>query len=52
VMIFDPNPASPSSTSAAAPGRNYNVLTAMPDGHGLRIKSQPNYSPILDRVKG
>jgi prepilin-type N-terminal cleavage/methylation domain-containing protein len=32
VMVFDPNPASASNTSANAPGRNLTLLTAMPDG--------------------
>jgi prepilin-type N-terminal cleavage/methylation domain-containing protein len=32
VMVFDPNPAAPSSTSANAPGRGLTLVTAMPDG--------------------
>jgi prepilin-type N-terminal cleavage/methylation domain-containing protein len=32
VMVFDPNPASPSNTSADAPGRSLTLITAMPDG--------------------
>ena len=32
VMVFDPNPASPSNTSAPAPGRGLTLLTGMPDG--------------------
>jgi prepilin-type N-terminal cleavage/methylation domain-containing protein len=32
VMVFDPNPASATSTSANAPGRGLTLVTAMPDG--------------------
>jgi prepilin-type N-terminal cleavage/methylation domain-containing protein len=32
VMVLDPSPASAGSTSANAPGRHLNLVTAMPDG--------------------
>ncbi len=32
VMVFDPNPTSPTTTSANAPGRGLTLVTGMPDG--------------------
>jgi prepilin-type N-terminal cleavage/methylation domain-containing protein len=37
VMVFDPMPVSPSSTSANAPGRQMTLVTAMPDGNSTTV---------------